>query len=156
MKKHFFRTALTVLCFSVIGLVSAQDAFEWDAHGIGFTLPDGFTVTSNSGEEFSGASENIFITMIPWNDADITEADLEDVVVQAASDMAYDDIHDAFDASVHDFVGVGVYGTKDGVDAVIAAILDTKSGTNMIIIIGYNSGYGEKAQAIYKSMYAYD
>lgn len=156
MKKHFFRTAITAVCLCVVSLVSAQDTYEWDSHGIGFTLPAGFEISTNTDEEFTAGNDQMSFSLIPWDDAEITEEQLGDVVVEIATELEYDDVHDAFDAKVDEFVGVGIYGTKDGVDAVIAAILDKTSGTNIIVIITYAPEFGEAAEDIYYSLYSYE
>ena len=143
--------------FLAIGYNSnAQVGLEWDSYGIGFSVPDDFELFVNNSEEFSAGNDDVYLSLLPWDDENINEYNLAEAVVDVAYAMDYDEITQATDANIHDFVGYGVSGVKDGVWAVIVMLLDEKSGTNLVVVIAYNDGYDRTAQAIYDSIYAYD
>ncbi len=159
IKNNLMKKKLTFLLLFVFALsisTNAQTAWEWDTHGIGFETPDNFVVGVNNSEEFSSSNEYVYVSLIPWNDETVTEEDLEKTLVNIAVEMEYDEITEAEDLEIDDFTGVGLNGKKDGVNAVIALLLDSESGTNLIVVIAYENGYDTTASVILTSIYAYD
>ena len=53
----------------------AQDAYVWDEYGLSFTLPDDFKEVSN-GEEFSADGDGMSISILPFKDASLNDADI--------------------------------------------------------------------------------
>jgi hypothetical protein len=156
MKTSFFKLSFIFLFLAIGYNSNAQVGLEWDSYGIGFSVPDDFELFVNNSEEFSAGNDDVYLSLLPWDDENINEYNLAEAVVDVAYAMDYDEITQATDANIHDFVGYGVSGVKDGVWAVIVMLLDEKSGTNLVVVIAYNDGYDRTAQAIYDSIYAYD
>ncbi len=154
MKKFILVSVSVFLVFSIS--VSAQSEWEWDTHGIGFTTPSGFKVTTNNAEEFSAESENVFVTLSAWQDENVTVDNLEDTLITIAVELGYDQITDAEWVDHEDFEGYALNGTKDGVNAIIGTLLDTQSSTNLIVIVVYLPGYEYQAEQILMSIYPYD
>lgn len=155
MKKIQFLTLLTVLLISTFQL-SAQTAMEWEDHGIGFTVPDDFSVITNNGEEYTAVNEYLFLSMAPIQDETITEDNLASAVVQMAVEMRYDVVDEANSIDIDDFTGYYVKGQLDGAHAVVMALMDRESSTNLLVIIAYEEGYEEDALQIAASFYAFD
>lgn len=153
--KQLIMTAALVLCTTAASWAQMID-YHWDTHGVGFSIPRDFSVTNNDSEEFSAENTKIFLTIAPVQDGDITKDNLADVVVAMASGLEYDEVSEADEAEVDDFTGYYVLGKKDGVNAVVMALLDTESSTNLLVVIVYADGMENKAVEIANSFYAYD
>lgn len=154
MTKNYFLLAFTwlVLCASA----NAQTTWEWDSHGVGFETPHGFSITTNNHEEFEAENDNVFVSISAWQDESITEDHLADFLIEFAVELEYDVISELSEIVHGDLVGFGADGTKDGTNVLIATFLDTKSGTNLIVVIGYQHGYDDTAADILASIYPYD
>ena len=155
MKKILFSAVLTSLLFATFQL-SAQTTMEWEDHGIGFSVPDDFSIITNSGEEFTAVNEHLFLSMAPIQDETVTEDNLALAVVQMAVEMQYDVVSEADAIEIDDFIGYYVKGTLDGSHAVVMALMDTESSTNLLVIIAYDEGYENQALRIAASFYAFD
>ena len=151
------KALLTLIFLAFASSLSAQVEMVWDAHGIGFAVPEDFEITTNTDQEFSAENGGLFITIMPWQDETVTEDGLAETVVSVALEMEYDELTDAAESSIDDFVGYFVEGTKDGVGAVIILLLDKESSTNLVFIAAYvNESDRDTAVDIFQSIYAYD
>jgi len=152
----------TIQFLSTIGLLlAAQFSFaqvelRWDAHGIGFSCPATFKVDSNDGEEFSASNDNIFLSITPFQDENLTEEGLAQALVAMAEELGYDKVDKVASTELHDFTGFYVLGTKDGVHALLMALMDTESSTNLLVSIVYPDKGEREALKIANSFFAYD
>lgn len=127
----------------------------WDTHGVGFKVPRGFVIETNNAEEFSAGNDNIFVTIAPIQDENISTDDLADVVAAMVKEMDYDLVTDGDAVDVHNFTGYYVRGSKDGADAIVMALLDPESATNLIVVAIYSGDYEDDALMIVNSFYSY-
>ncbi len=146
-------TLFALLLFSAT--VSAQVDMTWDTHGVGFKVPRGFVVETNNAEEFSAGNDNVFVTIAPIQDENITSDDLADVVAAMVKEMDYDLVTDGDAVEVSNFTGYYVRGSKDGASAVVMALLDPESATNLIVVAVYSGDYEDDALMIVNSFYSY-
>lgn len=153
--KKFLLSAAFLISISA-GAFAQMIDYHWDNHGVGFSIPRDFGVSTNNAEEFSADNGNLFLTILPFQDKNVTKDNLADAVVAIATEMDYDSIEEADAADVDDFTGYYVKGTKEGVNALVMALLDSESSTNLIVIIAYVDGMEAKAIDIANSFYAYD
>ena len=154
MKKFvFFLFLISVLTTTTL---SAQTEWHWDTHGIAFNAPENFRITKNDASEFEANNSNIYLSIIPWQDGEVSEGNMAEMILGIAKEMKYDNLHDADKLAVSDFSGYFVEGSKDGANAFIACLIDTESSTNMIVIITYNDGFVDPAADILASFHAYD
>ncbi len=154
MKKRFL--AALVLLASLNTLSAQLVDYRWDTHGVGFGVPRDFSVKANSAEEFTAENGNIFLTILPFQDENVTKDNLAEAVVEMAVNMEYDSVEAADEADVDDFTGYYVKGTKEGVNALVMGLLDRKSSTNLLVIVAYMDGYESQALDIANSFYAFD
>jgi hypothetical protein len=150
-------TFLTALC----GLLAtttlfAQTDMVWDLHGVGFKVPDDFKIETNNSEEFSAGNDYLHLLIAPIQDAEITKDDLAEAVLVMATEMGYDSVDEGDRLDIDDFTGYYVKGTKDGMNAVVMALLDRESSTNLLVVIVYHDDYEDEAVEIAGSFYAYD
>ncbi len=131
---------------------TSQTNWTWDSYGIVFQTPSDFKVTTDNSEEFSAENDNVFLTLTPWKDATVTKQNLADALKSIVKDMEYDDMSELDKVDSNDFTGYAVYGKKDGVKAIIATLLNKKSGTNLIVIIVFIDGYEKTAKKIAMSI----
>jgi Dihydro-orotase-like len=154
MKKFLLPFALFALFATQL---SAQMAdMHWDTHGVGFKVPANFKETTNNADEYTASNNNISLTIAPIQDGKLDEEHMAEVTLEMAKSLGYDSIEAADKAEIDDFKGYFIKGTKDGVHAIVMAMLDTKSTTNLLVVIVYADGFEDKAVEIADSFYAYD
>ena len=136
--------------------IQAQTDMVWDAYGVGFSVPKDFVEETNNREEFSAGNDNVFMTIMPLADETITDDDLADAVVLMAEEMEYDRIQEGDEIDIDDFTGCYVKGKKDGANAILMALLDKESSTNLFVAIVYVNGFEDAAIDMAVSFYAYD
>ncbi|HZV71123.1 MAG TPA: hypothetical protein VFG10_16325 [Saprospiraceae bacterium] len=152
-----FYALLTAMCgFLMTATVQAQTEMEWDTHGVGFTVPDDFKIEANNAEEFTASNDNLYVSILPIQDETITKDDLAAAVDAFAKELKYDRVHEGDEIDIDDFTGYYIKGRKDGANAVLLALLDKESSTNLLVVIVYGDGYEDAAVDIASSFYAYD
>ena len=150
----FLMTAISGLMLSFS--LQAQTDMIWDTHGVGFTVPDDFKIETNNAEDFTAGNDELFLSILPIQDETITTDDLADAVNEFAKELKYDRIHEGDEIDIDDFTGYYIKGRKDGANAVLLALLDKESSTNLLVVIVYADGYEDDAIDIAASFYAYD
>lgn len=153
-----FRKSLALLAFLVGGLsASAQMTdMHWDTHGVGFKVPANVRITTNNAEEFTAENANVFLTIAPIQDGELNKDHMAEATIEMATGLGYDTVEEGDAIDIDDFTGYYVKGTKEGVNAVVMALLDKKSSTNLLVVVVYNEGFEDKAVEILASFYAYD
>lgn len=156
MKRNTTTFLLSMLFLLGTFSIQAQTDMVWDAYGVGFSVPKDFVEETNNREEFSAGNDNVFMTIMPLADETITDDDLADAVVLMAEEMEYDRIQEGDEIDIDDFTGYYVKGKKDGANAILMALLDKESSTNLFVAIVYVNGYEDAAIDMAASFYAYD
>ncbi len=155
--KFYISSLFTMLSlFLLTTTVSAQTDMEWDTHGVGFSVPDNFKIETNNAEEFTASNDNLYLSILPIQDETITKDDLADAVDAFAKELKYDRVQEGSEIDIDDFTGYYIKGRKDHANAVLLALLDKESSTNLLVVIVYADGYENSAVALAKSFYAYD
>jgi len=148
---------LLVLVCTLSTQLSAQTTdMHWDTHGVAFTVPSDFKIKTNNAEEYTAENKNISLSIIPVQDENVTKEHLAEAVTTMAKELDYDVISKAAEASIDDFEGYYVVGKKNGVNALLMAILDTESSTNLLVVVVYANGFEKAAEEIANSFEAYD
>ncbi len=127
----------------------------WETHRVGFKVPRGFVIETNNADEFSAGNDNVYMTIAPIQDENITTDDLADVVDAMVKEMDYDLITDGDAVEVNNFTGYYTRGSKDGANAVVMALLDPESATNLIVVVIYSGDYENAALTAVNSFYSY-
>lgn len=153
MNQTIFALLLTLLTFTAL---QAQKEMHWDTHGVGFTVPSNFKIQTNNAKEYTASNDNLFLSILPIQDENITEEHLAEAVLEMAKTLEYDVVEDADQAEIDDFTGYYVLGKKDGVNAILMAMMDTESSTNLLVVIVYDDNSLDKAIDIANSFFAYD
>ncbi|MDQ3015626.1 MAG: hypothetical protein M3R25_02750 [Bacteroidota bacterium] len=152
----FIQILICTLCILMTQTMIAQTDMIWDTHGVGFTVPDDFEIETNNADEFTADNGYLFLSILPIQDKNITTADLADVVDEMAAELDYDRIQEGDAIDIDDFTGYFIKGRKDGTNAVLMALLDKESSTNLLVVIVYTDGQEDEAIEIAASFYAYD
>jgi hypothetical protein len=148
---------LTTLTFLLLSIsMNAQTDMIWDTHGVGFTVPDDFRIETNNAEDFTAGNDVLYLSILPWQDETVSEDDLADAVAAFAKELKYDRINEGDAIDIDDYTGYYIKGRKDGANAVLLALLDKESSTNLLVVIVYADGYEDAAVDIAASFYAYD
>jgi hypothetical protein len=136
--------------------LSAQVEMRWDTHGVGFTVPNNFKIETNNAEEYTASNDELFLSIIPIQDENLTKEHLAEAVVEMAKELEYDVVDVADEATMQDLTGYYVIGQKDGVNALLMAMMDTESSTNLLVVIVYADNQQRAALKIANSFFAYD
>lgn len=153
----FFTLSLALFAsFLTPTLLTAQTEMRWDTHGVGFTVPDDFKVSANNAEEYTAGNDNLVLSIAPIQDENISKENLAQAVMAMAVEMKYDALDESDEINIHDFTGYYIKGKKDGLNAVVIALLDKESSTNLMVVIIYDDSYFDEAVAIANSFVAYD
>ncbi len=150
------RTLLLATLFLAQQSVFAQQEMRWDTHGVGFIVPENFKIETNNAEEYTASNDNLFLSIIPIQDENLTTDHLAEAVVEMAKELEYDVVDVADEATMQDFTGYYVIGQKDGVNALLMAMMDTESSTNLLVVIVYADNSERMALKIANSFFAYD
>ena len=153
MKQSFFLLAF-MLC-SLFATAQMTD-MKWDTHGVGFKVPSNVKITANNADEFSAENANIAVSIIPIQDAELDEEHMADATIEMAKGLGYDSISDGDAVEIDDFKGYYLRGTKDGVNALVMALLDSRSSTNLLVVIVYADRFENQSLEIANSFFAYD
>ncbi len=158
---HSFLLAIATFC--LIDL-TAQTAFEWDYHGIGFEVASDFNVQVNNESEFTAVSSDgiIAVSLIPWADANVNFDHLAEATIEMAEELATFD-HAAVDGDeidLGDLKGYFIVAATDDYGSydflLLSLLLDTESSTNLVVAIGFMDGNEDEAIDILASIYPYD
>ncbi len=133
-----------------------ETEMQWNEHGIGFKVPSNFKIDTNNAEQFAASNDNLVLVVSPIQDEQIEEKDLATAVLAMAKELEYDGLTAADEVEVDDFVGYYIEGKKDGANAIVMALLDKESSTNMLLILIYTDETRDQAIKIVNSFYAYD
>jgi hypothetical protein len=134
---------------------TAQVDMTWETHQVGFKVPRGFQIETNNAEEFSAGNDNLFVTIAPIQDENLTKDDLAEVVGAMAQELDYDLITDGSEVDVNNFTGYYKRGSKDGSSAIVMALLDPESATNLIVVAIYSDDAEDDALTVINSFYSY-
>jgi len=119
------------------------------------TDPD-FKIETNNAEEYTASNDNLFVSIIPIQDENLTKDHLAEAVVAMAKELEYDVVDNADEAEMQDLIGYYVMGKKDGVNALLMALMDTESSTNLLVVIVYDDRSERAALKVANSFFAYD
>lgn len=151
----YFTAAIFGLLLFASQSTIAQVDMTWDTHRVGFKVPRGFQIETNNAEEFSAGNDNLFVTIAPIQDENITTDDLADVVDAMVNEMDYDLVTDGSAVDVNNFTGYYKRGSKDGSKAIVMALLDPESATNLIVVAIYSDESEDDALTVVNSFYSY-
>ncbi len=155
MLKTIFSTAIFfMLSLFVVVTAQAQTDYTWESYGLSFTVPAGFSETTNTDEKFEGKSDKAKVHLFgiyPINDANVTPDNLKEALIEmaAASGM---EVQDANEIEFNGFSGLYAEGEIEGVPTFFACMLDPNGELNFIVTIVHNNA--DAAIKIMKSITA--
>ena len=153
-----FKQSLALFAFLLVSVMASAQMTDmhWDTHGVGFKVPSDVRIKTNNAEEFTAENSNLFLAIAPVQAGELNEEHMADLTVEMAKGMGYDTVEEGDAIDIDDFTGYYIKGTKDGVNAVVMALMDKESSTNLLVVVVYNDGFEDKAVDILASFYAYD
>ncbi len=133
------KTSLLLFFFSFLLLSQsqAQQNYTWEEYGIAFSLADDFKETTNNIEEFSAVGDGMNMSIIPFKDADVDDADITVYTMAIAASLELGRIDDVNVIDVNGFNGGYAEGEKDGAKIFIMGLIDPDSDTNFFVIITF-------------------
>lgn len=121
----------------VMNTAAAQQNYTWDEYGISFSLADDFRETVNNIEEFSAKGDGMDMSIIPFKDETIDDADITTYTMSIAASLELGRIDDVSKIDINGFKGGYAEGEKDGAKIFIMGLIDPNSDTNFFIIISF-------------------
>ena len=157
MKKNTL--ILTVIFLCIAAFTYAQTEYEWEHYGVGFSVTEDFEVEVNNEKEFTAVSSDglIDISVLPWSDGTVNEDDLDEHLIDFASEI-FDEADDlvADDLEIDDFIGSFLVAQQNEALILAAFMLDIHSQTNVTVQITFEEGNEDEAIKILESFYAFD
>lgn len=120
--------------------VSAQKVFEWADYGLAFDLADDFQETVNTGEEFSAEGDGMSVSIFPFHDETIDDADITAYTIAAAAALNLDAVDDVNFIDINGFTGGYAEVVSEGQKVFIMGLIDPDSDVNFFIIISFADG----------------
>lgn len=134
---------LALCCLLILaGFVNlgAQKAFEWAEYGLAFDLADDFQETVNTGEEFSAKGDGMSVSIFPFQDETIDDADITAYTIAAAAALNLDAVDDVNFININGFKGGYAEVVSEGEKVFIMGLIDPDSAVNFFIIISFADG----------------
>jgi hypothetical protein len=135
---------------------NAQQVYEWEEYGLTFDLADDFQESVNTDTEFSAVGDGMAISIFPFADADIDDADITAYTIAAAASLNISDVDDIDMISLNGFKGGYTEVVSDGHKVFIMGLIDPSSDVNFIVVITFADGDGlatQEAIAICKGLH---
>lgn len=134
MKTFILNTLLLVLV-AVSGF--SQKNYVWKQYNIQITVPNDFKVVKNTSKEFEMKGEGMELSML-IHEENVAIEDLDDAAIEGAKAMKLQEIDEAHQVKVNEFLGFYVEGFKDGNRIMFACLGNPKSHTNFFIAIMFD------------------
>ena len=136
MKKmmHLF---ICIPLFLFLGVhLNAQQTFVWNV-GVSVTLPDDFSVTTNSNGEFDAIGDGMNLSMFVFEE-DISLEEIEEATLMVATEIELTEL-DALQnvTTTTGFEGKYVAGYKDDHAVLLVGLIDPNSITNFFVVITF-------------------
>jgi hypothetical protein len=139
-------TIILSLLFSLTASMTAQQVYEWEEYGLSFDLADDFKETVNTESEFTAVGDGMIVSIHPFADADIDDADITAFTIAAASNLSIDQVTDIDMISLNGFKGGYTEVVSDGHKVFIMGLIDPNSDVNFFIVITFADGDGLATQ----------
>jgi hypothetical protein len=149
-------TLTLAVIIATLQISIGQTEMLWDSYGLGFTLEKGMSIITNNGDEFTAESKDLYLSIHPMTDANVTEDHLIEAVIAMAEEMEYDDISDADVLELADLYGVYIEGKTNGTSSFLIALMDTESAQNYIVIVLFSERSRDAAIRMVHSFFPYD
>ena len=127
-----------ILVLSVSG--NAQKVFEWAEYGIAFDLADDFQETVNSSDQFSADGDGMSVSIFPFRDETIDDADITAYTIAAAASLNLDAVDDVNFININGSSGGYAEVVSEGEKNFIMGLIDPNSDVNFFIIISFADG----------------
>ncbi len=139
--KTIFRnlfTALVALFF--LSQSYAQKEFVWDYYKIGVTLPNDFKVVTNNDNEFECSGQAMHLYMYVFEDGSLSSSDMHTATAELAKELKFEAKDETYDINDAEFSGKYILGYKDGLQVMLAGLIDKKHATNLWVFIIFQDG----------------
>ena len=134
--------ALLVSFFSLftVQTISAQKQYTWDYYKVAIELPDDFKVVKNTDNEFECDGEGMSLYMYVFDDGDVTLDQMNAATRKLGRSLKFEMKDEHYELDYNGFKGEYILGYKDGVQVMIAGLINPKNSTNFFIVITFEDG----------------
>ena len=139
--KHTYKNLGLAFCLvlSISAFTILKDkTFFWRDYNIELTVPNDFTITKDTKNEFEMEGDGMELFMYIWNQKRVTIEDMDDATKEVAKKMKLQEVDLEHPFKNGDFEGYYVEGF-DGEDRVmLAGLIDLQSKTNFFIVFTFD------------------
>lgn len=140
MKTIVLALGVTFLSFLSVSTLSAQKSFEWDYYKVSIELPDDFKVVKNTDNEFECDGDGMSLVMYVFDDGDVTLTDMNKATRKLGREMKFELKDEHYELDYNGFKGEYILGFKDGIQVMVAGLINPKNSTNFFIVIIFEDG----------------
>ncbi|MBL7817045.1 MAG: hypothetical protein JNL70_18620 [Saprospiraceae bacterium] len=140
MKTTALALAVCILSLFSTTSATAQKEFVWDYYKVSIELPDDFKVTKNTDNEFECEGDGMQLYMYVFDDGDVTLADMNKATRKLGRDLKFEMKDEHYELDYNGFKGEYILGYKDGLQVMVAGLINPKNATNFFIVIIFEDG----------------
>ena len=129
-----------ILFFLTVQSVSAQQEFVWEHYKVSLELPDDFKVVTNTDNEFHCDGDGMNLFMYVFDDGDVTLEQMNDATHKLGKDLKFEMKDEHYEVDHNGFKGTYILGYKDGLQVMLAGLINPKNSTNFFIVIMFEDG----------------
>jgi hypothetical protein len=139
---NFSRLALCALFLTFFALtgLQAQQVYVWDFYKVAVTLPDDFKVVTNNDNEFECAGDGMHLYMYVFDDGEVTLDQMGAATRRAGRQMKFEMKDEEYDVSHNGFEGTYMLGYAEGVQVMLAGLINPGNNTNFFVAIVFEDG----------------
>ena len=132
MKSIVLTLWVSVLSVLSMNTLSAQKEFVWDYYKVSIELPDDFKVTKNTDNEFECEGKGMDLFMYVFDDGDVTLAQMNTATRKLSRDLKFEMKDEHYELDYNGFKGEYILGYKDGLQVMVAGLINPKNSTNFL------------------------
>lgn len=134
--------AVLILAFSLLSTqsVSAQQEYTWEHYKMSVELPDDFKVVKNTDNEFECDGDGMHLYMYVFDDGDVTLEQMNEATRKLGKDLKFEMKDEHYSVDHSGFKGEYILGYKDGLQVMLAGLINPKNSTNFFIVILFEDG----------------
>jgi hypothetical protein len=120
--------------------LSAQQEYVWDHYKLSVELPNDFKVMKNTDNEFECDGKGMNLYMYVFDDGDVTLEQMNTATRKLAHDLKFEVKDEHYTVDHEGFKGEYILGYKDGLQIMVAGLINPKNGTNFFVVVIFEDG----------------
>lgn len=138
--KNIFKSLVFLVCLFSTGAVFSQNDYVWDYYKLQVTLPNDFKEIMDNENEFEVKGDGMELYMYVFADHHVTLEEMNTETVKVARQLKFEVTDQTTEINDDEFAGRYVLGYKDGIQIMVAGMIQKNNGTNLWIAIAFADG----------------